>query len=65
MLYTDIINRHSGTPNKTSKKDTMSLDYSSICNIGSRIEGVSMKDIYYYYFIVMAAPVAQRYLVTL
>ena len=30
ILYTYIINRHAGTPNKTKTKDTMSLDYSSI-----------------------------------
>ena len=36
ILYT-YINRHAGTANKTRIKDTMSLDYNSICNIGSRI----------------------------
>ena len=46
MLYT-YINRHAGTPNKTRKKDTMSLGYSSIlvCNIESRIGWVSVKEI--------------------
>ena len=33
ILYT-YINRHAGTPNKTKTKYTMSLDYSSVCNIG-------------------------------
>ena len=37
ILYTYYINRHAGTPDKTRIKDTMSLDYISICNIGSRI----------------------------
>ena len=41
-----LINRHAGTPNKTKTKDMMSLDYSSICNIASRIGWVSMEDIY-------------------
>ena len=31
------ISRYAGTPNKTNTKDTMSLDYSSIRYIGSRI----------------------------
>ena len=43
ILYT-YINRHAGTPNKTKMKDTMSLDYSSVCKIGSRVVWVSMKD---------------------
>ena len=38
VLYTSI-NRHSDTPNKTKTQDTMSLDYSSICNIESRSDG--------------------------
>ena len=42
MLY----NRHGRTPNKTKTKDTMSLDYSSICYIGSRIGWVSMKELF-------------------
>ena len=46
ILYT-YINRHAGTPNKTKTKDTMSLEYSSVCNIGSRIGWVSMKEICY------------------
>ena len=46
-LYT-YINRHAGTPNKTKTNGTMSLDYISICYIGSRIGWVSMKEIYYY-----------------
>ena len=37
ILYT-YINRHTGTPSKTMTKDTMSLNYSSICYIGSRID---------------------------
>ena len=45
ILYTHI-NRDAGTPNKTKTKDTMSLDYSSIYYIGSRIGWVSMKGIY-------------------
>ena len=36
ILYT-YGNRHAGTPNETKAKDTMSLDFSSICSIGSRI----------------------------
>ena len=40
------INRHAGTPNKNEDKNTMSLDYSSINYIGSRIGWVSMKGIY-------------------
>ena len=32
ILYT-YIDRHAGTPNKIRTKNTMSLDYSSICNI--------------------------------
>ena len=45
MLYT-YINRHAGTPNKTRTKNTMSLDYSLICNIGSRIGWVSIEEIH-------------------
>ena len=47
LLYI-YINRHAGTLliNKTRTKDTMSLDYNSICNIGSRIGSVVMKEIY-------------------
>ena len=41
------LNRHAETPNKTKTKDTMSLDYSSVCNIGSRTVWVSMKEIYH------------------
>ena len=44
ILYT-YINRHGGTPNKTKTKDTMSLDYSSVCNIGFRVGWVSTKEI--------------------
>ena len=36
------IDRHAGTPNKTKTKDAMSLDYSSVCNIGSRVVRVSI-----------------------
>ena len=39
------INRHAGTPNKTKTKSMMSLDYSSVGNIGSRVVWVSMKEI--------------------
>ena len=46
ILYT-FIKRLAGTPDKTVTKGTMSLDYNSICNIGSRIGSVSMKEIYY------------------
>ena len=45
ILYT-YIDRHAGTPNKTKTKDTMRLDYSSVCYIGSRIGWVSMKEIF-------------------
>ena len=31
---------------KKNTGDTMSLDYSSVCNIGSRIGWVSMKEIH-------------------
>ena len=34
IMYT-YINRPAGTPNKTKTKDTMSLDYSSVCYIWS------------------------------
>ena len=40
ILYT-YINRKAETPSKTKTKYTMSLDSSSICNIGSRIGWVS------------------------
>ena len=43
ILYT-YVNRHAETPSNTETKDTMSLDYSSICYIGSRIGWVSMKE---------------------
>ena len=42
-LYT-YINRHIGLLDKTETENDMSLDYSSICYIWSRIEWVSMKD---------------------
>ena len=46
MLY-NYIDRHAGTPDKTKTKDTISLDYSSICYIASSMIGwVSMKGIY-------------------
>ena len=38
MILYIYINRHTGTPNKTKTTDMMSLDYSSICYIGSRID---------------------------
>ena len=37
IRYTYYINRYAETPNKTKTEDTMSLDYSSVCNIGSRV----------------------------
>ena len=43
VILCTYINRHAGTPNKTKTKDTMSVDYSSICYIGSSIGEVSMK----------------------
>ena len=49
ILHTYNINRHAGSPlipNKTRTKGTISLDYNSICNIGSRI-GWVLKEIYY------------------
>ena len=45
ILY-NYIDRHAGTPNKTKTNDTISLDYSSLCYIASRIGWVSMKGIY-------------------
>ena len=47
ILYTCHINRLAGTPNKTRTKSTMSLDYNSICDIGSRSGCVSLKEIYH------------------
>ena len=47
MILYPYINRHAGTPDKTKTKDTMSLDYSSVCNTGSRVVWVSIKEIYY------------------
>ena len=44
ILYTYIINRHGGIPNKTTTKDTMSLDTAQCCYIGSRIGCVSQHD---------------------
>ena len=43
ILYI-YINHHAGTPNKSRAKGTMSLDYKSIWNIGSRIGWVSMQE---------------------
>ena len=37
ILYNYIVDRHAGTLDKTKTKDTISLDYSSICDIASRI----------------------------
>ena len=37
---------------KIKAKDTMGLDYSLVCNIGSRVVWVSMKVIYYQVLIV-------------
>ena len=45
ILYA-YINRHAGTTNKTRTKYIMSLDYDSVCNIGSRIGWMSMKKTY-------------------
>ena len=45
ILY-KYINRYAGTPNKTKTKYMISLDYSSICYIASRIGWVSMKENY-------------------
>ena len=42
MILYSYINRHAGTPSKTKAKYTISLDYSSICYIGSRIGWVSV-----------------------
>ena len=47
ILYTSI-NRHEGTPSKTKKKYTLSLDYSSICYIESRIGWHGCQ--YYFFF---------------
>ena len=44
ILYS-YIDRHLRTPNKTMTKDTMSLDYSSLCYIASRIRCMSIKGI--------------------
>ena len=46
ILYI-YIDHHTGTPNKSRAKGTVSLDYNSIWNIGSRIGWVSMQEIYY------------------
>ena len=46
IQYTHI-NHNAGTPHKTKTKDTMSLDCSSVCNTGSRVVWVSMKEICY------------------
>ena len=43
LLYT-YIDRHAGTPNKTKTKYTMSLDYSSIYNIGFRIDRMGVDE---------------------
>ena len=44
VLYTlTLIASMQRYPNRTKTKVTMSLDYISICYIGSRIEWVSMK----------------------
>ena len=46
VVWYTCINRHAGTPNKTKTKDSISLDYSSICYIGPKIGWVSMKEIF-------------------
>ena len=45
ILYTYIIDRHAGTPDKTKTKETMSLALQFVTlDIGSRIGWVSMKE---------------------
>ena len=56
ILYM-YINRQAGTPNKTKTKDTMSLDYNSICYIGSKNGWVSIKEM-----IMENCPITFRYL---
>ena len=46
ILYTYIINRHAGTPDKTKTKDTMSLDYNLLHWVWDRMAWVSVKEIY-------------------
>ena len=43
--YNCIIDNHTGTPNNTKTKYTITLDYSSLYYIASRIGWVSMKGI--------------------
>ena len=50
VLY-NYIDRHARTPNKTKTKNTMSLNYNSLCCIASRNGWVSMKGIYKKYSI--------------
>ena len=45
VLY-KYIDRHARTPDKTKAKDTISLEYNSLCYIASRNGWVSMKGIY-------------------
>ena len=45
ILY-NYMNRHAGTQKKTRTKDAISLDYNSICNIGSRIGWALMKEMF-------------------
>ena len=47
MRY-NYIDRHATTPNKTKSKDTISLNYNTLCYITSRNGWVSMKGIYKY-----------------
>ena len=42
VLY-NYMDRHARTPNKTKTRDTISLDYNSLCYIASRNGWVSMK----------------------
>ena len=44
MLY-NYIDRHARTPTKTKTKNTISLNYNSLCYIASRNGWVSMKGI--------------------
>ena len=52
-----------GQPNKRKTKYTVSLDYSSVCNIGSRVVWVSMEEIYYQ-VLFSHGPGVERYILT-
>ena len=45
ILYTNI-DHHAEKPKNTKTKDTIILDYNSLCYIASRIGWVAMKGIY-------------------